>query len=92
MGLVAENREVLLCLSGKKTHTLLRSLHAETCNKIGLSGRVVPPQCLSDRFLIARHIKEVIGDLVGETEVLGKAGKGLPRSLIGAANNAGSFY
>ena len=61
--------------SSRNPHAFARAFNAQYCNKIGLPGAFIPAQRLSDNVLITFSIEQVIGNLVGQSEVLGKSGE-----------------
>ena len=70
IGTIAEYGEVFTGLSGKKPHAFARAVEAQKCNEIGLSSVAILAHGLSGHALFAHRVQDVIGDLIGEAEIM----------------------
>jgi len=61
---------VFLGLSGQKPHTLPGPVDPEKRYKIGFSGPLVGPQRLADLAFVACGIQQVVGYLIGQSEII----------------------
>ena len=83
---------MFLGLGRQQTDPLARPVDPQQGHKIGFSSSMIGPQRLSGDLLVTFSIQDIVGDLVGKAQVIGKSGQGVALGFARMADDGRRFH